>query len=101
MAIPEYEVCLSIHRALLGVVTPALRRVSFELDENLIIVYYYYDGEPSEIEEELVGNTEAEIIADFPGDYRIDCRIINVKYPEEINSKGWIIFNRYEPHLEG
>jgi hypothetical protein len=53
MNIKEYEVCLSIQRGLLDTVTKNLRRVSFVLEENLITIYFFYDGEASEIEREL------------------------------------------------
>jgi hypothetical protein len=96
MPIEEYEVCLSIQRALLDKITPNLRRISFLLGENLIKLFFFYDAKPSEIEKELVGDISAEVISDFPESYKINCELIDVKYPEKINSKGRIIFNRFE-----
>lgn len=101
MSIPDYEVCLSIQRALLDAVTPALRRVSFVLSDNLITIYYYYNGHPSETEIELAENSAAEVIADFPESWKIDCKIINVEFPNQIKSQGRIIYSRYEsPNTE-
>jgi hypothetical protein len=96
MAIKEYEVCLSIQRGLLDVVTNNLRRVSFLLEENLITIYFFYDGEASEIERELVLDTAAEVISDFPQSYKVDCQIIKTPYPEKITSQGRIVFSRFE-----
>lgn len=95
MTIQEYEICLSIQRALLDAVTKSLRRVSFISSENLITVYFFYDGEPSEIEKELVSDVACEIISDFPDRYKINCEIIRADYPSEIKSQGRIIFSRY------
>src|ERR1700722_7689421 len=90
------KICLSIQRALLGVVTPSLRRVSFTLMDHLITVYFIYDEEITELEEELPGGAEAEMIADFPGAYM---RCLNLKrepFSKKISSEGQIVFNRYE-----
>lgn len=93
--VEDSEICLSIQRALLDAVTPSLRRVSFIKSENLITLYFYYDGQASEIEDELVGDVSAKVISDFPK-YNIDCKIILVKFPQKITSTGRVVFNRYE-----
>lgn len=96
MLIEDYKICLSIQRALLDKITRNLRRVSFLIGKNVINVYFFYDGEPSEIEKELVGDASAEIIADFQEPFKINCELINMQYPKKIMSKGRIIFNRFE-----
>lgn len=93
--VDDYEICLSIQRALVDCVTPSLRRVSFIKNENFIELYFFYDGDPSEIEEELVGDVSAEVISDFPN-YNIDSKILKVDYPKKINPAGRIVYNRYE-----
>lgn len=92
----ESLACLSIQRALLDKITPNLRRISFQISEDLISLYFYYDTEPSEIEMELAGDAEAEVISDFPGEYMIEVRFFIVKSPLKVNSVGRVIYERYE-----
>lgn len=96
MTIHEYEVCLSIQRGLLDRVTSNLRRVSFMLEGNVVSIYFFYNSKPSEVEEELVGDLSAEVIADFPEPYTINCELIEVNSPKKIPPKGRVIFSRFE-----
>lgn len=93
--INDYEICLSIQRALLDAITLSLRRVSFSRKEGWVILHFYYDGEPSELEKELVGDVSAEVISDFPN-CNIDCEIQRIDYPIQVISSGRIVFSRYE-----
>lgn len=95
MTIADYQVCLSIQRALLDTVTPALRRVTFVIQHNEIILHFFYDGDASEIENELIGDISAEVISDFPN-FNIDCKVTRVDFPKKINSIGRIVYSRYE-----
>ncbi len=92
----QSKVCLSIQRALLDKVTSNLRRVSFQLVDHLISLYFYYSDEPSETERELANDAEAEVIADFPKEYTIEIELSAVLFPLKINSYGRIIYNRFE-----
>lgn len=92
----EYKACLSLQRALLGVVTKSLRAVSFVLSENFIAIYFFYDGEISEKEEELAWDVAAEVIADFPSSYMVSSKVIQVNYPQKIDVKGRTVFRRKE-----
>ncbi len=96
MQLDESKVCLSIQRALLDAVTKNLRRLSFIVSENLITLYFFYDGEPSEIEKELTGDIAAEVISDFEMPYNIDCQMLRVDFPNKIKSQGRIVFSRFE-----
>jgi hypothetical protein len=64
---------LSAMRALWGVVTPNLRKVSVQEKDDVILLYFYYDSEPSEQEVELSEDAATDVIADFPGPYLISC----------------------------
>jgi hypothetical protein len=44
---------LSTMRALWGIITPNVRRVSVKAENDLIKVFFHYDEEPSEEEVEL------------------------------------------------
>lgn len=96
MTLKTIDICLSLQRALLDAVTPALRRVCFEQINKIINLYFYYEGTPSEIENELVVDVSAEVISDFPGEYDIRWEIIPTTSDEKIQSRGQIIFSRYE-----
>lgn len=93
--IEEYEICLSIQRALLDAVTPALRRISFSNNDENITLFFFYDGKLSENEKELVWDIAAEVISDFPR-CNIDCKIEEINFPNKINSVGRIVYSRYE-----
>lgn len=93
--IEDYEICLSIQRALLDAVTSALRRVSFSKNDKNITLFFFYDGKTSEIEKELVWDIAAEVISDFP-QCIIDSKIEEISFPNKINSVGRIVYSRKE-----
>ena len=90
------EARLSIQRALLDVVTPSLRQVSFQLDNYLIKVHFIYDSPITELENELMGDAAAEIISDFSNAYNIEWEGEVVEPSKKIRPAGFIVFNRYE-----
>lgn len=58
------RVLLSIQRALLGMVTPALRGVAVSWEERSIRGRFIYDSYAGD-NAELVGEIETEVLADF------------------------------------
>lgn len=56
---------LSVVRALLGAVTPEVRRVGFLLNGPKIQLFCIYDGAPSESLSEEMNDVWAEILGDF------------------------------------
>jgi hypothetical protein len=87
---------LSGQRALWGVITPNVRKISICQNENDLLLCFYYDEEPSEMEIELSEVAASEMIADFPKPFLIDCERIVVKAPGKINSEGDLLYSRYE-----
>jgi hypothetical protein len=83
-------------RALWGIVTPNLRKVSVEEKDNVISLYFYYDQEPSEEEIDLSEDAATEVIAGFAESCLIDCKRVVVKSPEKINFTGYLIYSRFE-----
>lgn len=83
-------------RALWGIVTPNLRKVSVENKDNVIYINFYYDQEPSEEEIDLSEDAATEVIAGFAESYLIDCKRFIVKSPEKINFVGYLIYSRFE-----
>lgn len=60
------SVILSVQRALLGEVSPALRGVTVGWDEKTITILCYYDGRISTEDREAMSCVETEVMADFP-----------------------------------
>lgn len=87
---------LSAMKALWGIVTPNLRKVSIEEKDQVISLYFYYDQKPSEVEVDLSEDAATEVIADFPEPFLINCERKVIKAPEKINFKGYLIYSRYE-----
>jgi hypothetical protein len=87
---------LSGSRALWGVITPNVRKVSIEEKNNIITLHFYYNEEPSEMESELSEDAASEVIADFPEPFLIDCQRYTISYPKKINFAGYLIYARYE-----
>src|SRR5262249_15827690 len=69
------HVLLSVQRALLGEVPPALRGVTVGWDASSINIVCYFDGEISEEDQASMSCVETEVIADsFPEyDVRLEC----------------------------
>ena len=87
---------LSAMRALWGIITPNLRKVSIEEKDNVICIYFYYDQDPSEDEIDLSEDAATEVISDFSDPYLIACERMVVKSPEKINFVGYLIYSRFE-----
>jgi hypothetical protein len=81
--------------ALLGAVTPNLRAVNANFDENNIELFFYYENPPSEDEEELSSVIETEVYSDFI-DISIVTERIVLPASEKIPEKQLMIFLRKE-----
>jgi hypothetical protein len=91
------KLLLSGLRALWGIITPNIRKISIHQNENNLLLCFYYDEEPTEIEIELSEEAASEMIADFPEPFLINCERSVVKAPKEINRKGHLLYSRFEP----
>lgn len=87
---------LSAMRALWGIVTPNLRKVSIQEKDHIISLYFYYDEEPSEEEIDLSEDAATEVIADFPEPFLISCNRFVISHPEKITFEGYLIYSRFE-----
>jgi hypothetical protein len=87
---------LSAMRALWGIVTPNLRKMSIEEKDHIISLYFYYDQEPSEEEIDLSEDAATEVIADFSEPFLISCKRFVIGYPNKINFEGYLIYSRFE-----
>lgn len=101
MPISSQSLKLSLQRALLGNVSPKLRAVCTHTYGVLVQAIFYYDGEISEDEKELVESVIDQIISDFHidesgNDMTFNFPIIRLDYPEKPALEGEWVYYRYE-----
>lgn len=94
---------LSIQRALLGNISPKLRAVCANVEENKIYINFYYDGIISEDDQELYEHACAQIMADFSfpekgSDVETECnmQIIRLDFPQKMPLIGHWVYYRNE-----
>ncbi|MCL1471629.1 scaffold protein involved in DNA repair [Argonema antarcticum] len=89
------SVILSVQRALLGEVSPALRGVTVGWDENSIAILCYYDRKISPEDREAMSCVETEVMADFP-DLQMDLDVIQCDVPQEMKLLDVWVYRRSE-----
>lgn len=91
------RVMLSTNRALLDSITPHLRGVTIDFDENSFVMRGYFDTGATDDEKEMLDAAMTEIIADlFPTPKKWTFEAIDKPYPEKMDAlKEWV-FKRYE-----
>lgn len=93
-----HELRESIQAALIGRITPNLRSVYIETKNDLITLIFFYDKPPAEHELELASLANTEFIADFPSpEYKTDCKILTLPYPQRFPKDSLCVYSRYEP----
>lgn len=91
---------LSAQRALLGNVSPQLRGVCVQGENNKIIVNFYYDKKISTNDRDSAEDAVAEIMGDFWHDdegNEIECisNITQLDYPQKMPLVGlWVYYRR-------
>lgn len=97
----EYAL-LAVQVALLGVVTPELRAVVVDLEQErskeagVLYMRFYYDGKITEELEELWSCAVTEASADLGADCFVDDEIERLDFPQEIPLRGRYAYLRYE-----
>lgn len=92
----DVKLCLSVQRALWGLIPPSLRAVSVAHDGHIIAFRCIFDGFPSEDDRELLSMAATEIIADFDAPYLIDEEYLAIPYPQPMEHLRYLIYLRYE-----
>jgi hypothetical protein len=89
---------ISLQRALLGAISSDIRAITIELIENEVIINYYFDGAPTEEDNDVLSIVETEVLADFHYEDNIVVKSIfhQCKSPLGIEAKGFWIFHRRE-----
>ncbi len=93
--ISSVRAILSLNRGLLGEVSPALRAAQIKWDQELIHLFFYYDGEISEEDHEAAECAATEVMADFP-EYHYEIDILQWDYPKPIPKEGELVYYRRE-----
>ena len=78
------KLLLSLQRALLGAVSPALREVSCGWRAKQINLRFVYDGEISEVDFDAAHIVGAEVISDFPDGWNIEEDIVRLDAPKKL-----------------
>lgn len=93
------RVLLSLQRALLGAVGPALRAVTVTYTDSSIRFEAYFDGEIGADDREAMSEVETEVMADFPPTHRITHDVTRLDAPASIPKDRTWVFHRKEPLL--
>jgi hypothetical protein len=87
---------LSVQRALLGEVSPALRGVTVGWHDHVIQLRSYFDGPISDEDRESLSCVATEVIADFPEPWTIEEEVIRRDASEEMECLAAWAYQRRE-----
>lgn len=91
----EEDVLLAIWKALLGQITPNMRAIYIDWDEEVIRLYFFFDGDITEEEREDISCIETEVISQIPDSmYELHC--IRLDCPKPIVCSGSCVYKRKE-----
>ena len=93
---PHIALRLSAQRALLDRVTPNLRVVSCELQEDAVRVRSYFEFDPTEAEREEIAAAGTEIIADYLTEVLDEEILVSAAPLADLDNLAMIVFRRYE-----
>lgn len=91
------NVLLSLQRALLGEVFPALRAVTVEWSDTSVKFFAYVDGEVQEEDEESISCVATEVTADFPAEVDVSWEVIRRDAPASTQDGRITVYLRREP----
>jgi hypothetical protein len=90
------KILLAAQKALIGAITPQLRAVNLFWDMKRIDLYFIYDGEISEYDQEESECAATEVLTYFT-DGKFETHHITCDYPQEIPLPGnEVVFRRHE-----
>jgi len=81
--------------ALLGEVTPSLRAATIQWSNEEVSLFFYYDGEVSEEDNESAECVATEVISDF-SECALEIDILRWDFPKSIPQKGERVYHRRE-----
>jgi hypothetical protein len=89
-------VLLSLQRAMLGEVFPALRAVSVEWSDRTVKFFAFVDGPLADEDAESLSCISAEVAADFWDGVDVDYETVQVDTPNRIVDERTRVFHRRE-----
>lgn len=91
-------VMLSLQRALLCEVSSHLRMVAFNLneEENVIFVYFYFDGEITDEDLDSASCITGEVSGDFDSETQVLEKCIQLDFPERLPTHMYTVYRRRE-----
>ncbi len=90
------RVALLLQVALLGEVSPALRRAGFDLGDRRVTLRFVYDGPVADDDRESASCVETEVIAALPDDVRVTTRVERVDAPARLPEPEHLVYSRRE-----
>lgn len=88
---------LSLQRALLGNITSNLRCVIVTITNKSMQLFFYYDGEVTDSDEESASEVETEVIVDFDAEFTISTHVERLDSPNPIKvNNGYCVYLRKE-----
>lgn len=94
--IERTQVLLSLQRAMLGEVFPALRAITVEWSDEQVKFWAYVDGPLKEGDAESLSCISAEVAADFWSGVEIDYETVRLDAPVKIMDTRTRVFHRRE-----
>ena len=91
---------LEMNRALWGEVAPTLRAARVKWDEKTVYLYFYYDGEISEEDNESAECVATEFISSYP-EYKLEVEIVRIDWPKGLPQEGELVYRRREKKPPG
>ncbi len=82
------KILLSLHRALLGEVTPNLRAVTVRAEGSLIQAICYFADPPGEEEREAIQVVHMNVLADFTETDVVSFEIVELPLSKKVPSQG-------------
>lgn len=89
-------VLLSLQRAMLGEIFPALRAVTVEWSPSAVKFFAYVDGPLTEEDADSLSCISTEVAADFWPGVDIDYEVVRLDCPERIEDPRMHVFHRRE-----
>lgn len=90
------RVALVLQVALLGEVSPALRRVGFDHGPDDVTLRFFYDGPISDDDRESASCVETEVMAALPDDIRVTTEVERVDAPARLPTPERLAYSRRE-----
>jgi hypothetical protein len=92
------DLIISCHSSLLGAIPNKLRRLTVKIEHDTLYWKAYFDGDPTEEENEILSIACTEVIADFPIIKVVKAEYINHKQPLKMEMMEFWAFLRWEQY---